>query len=102
MLAAYNLVGVVSNNGNQNNDNNVNRNNINNNNNQNVNEATTDTDTMSMGMIIAPPLPPGRMLNFSRLAEQNKRQKRGTLKIYIIAGLYQKINIRCLKENKAK
>lgn len=66
MLAAYNLIGLVSNNGNQNNDNNINRNNDNNNNNQNVNEATTDTMNMNMGMVILPPLPPGRMLNLTR------------------------------------
>ena len=65
MLAAYNLIGLVSNNGNQNNDNNINRNNDNNNNNQNVNEATTDTENMNMGMVILPPLPPGRMLNLT-------------------------------------
>ena len=76
MLAAYNLVGVVSNNGNQNNDNNINRNNDNNNNNQNVNEATTDTMSMSMGMVIAPPLPPGRMLNIT-LVDPTTREKRG-------------------------
>ena len=80
MLAAYNLVGVVSNNGNQNNDNNINRNNINNNNNQNVNEATTDTMTMSMGMVIAPPLPPGRMLNVS-FVDPTSRQKRGSFHV---------------------
>ena len=67
MLAAYNLIGLVSNNGNQNNDNNINSNNDNNNNNnQNVNEATTDTMNMNMGMVILPPLPPGRMLNLTR------------------------------------
>ena len=66
MLAAYNLIGLVSNNGNQNNDNNINDNNDNNNNNQNVNEATTDTMNMNMGMVILPPLPPGRMLNLTR------------------------------------
>ncbi len=48
LLAAYNLVGVVSNNGNQNNDNNINRNNDNNNNNQQViRTRTTSTKTMT-------------------------------------------------------
>ena len=65
MLAAYNLIGLISNNGNQNNDNNDNNNNDNNNNNQNVNEANTDTAGMNMGMVILPPLPPGRMLNIT-------------------------------------
>ena len=78
MLASFNLVGVVSNNGNQNNNNNINRNNIHNNNNQNVNEATTDTMTMSMGMVIAPPLPPGRMLNIT-MVDPTKRERRGML-----------------------
>ena len=86
MLAAYNLIGLVSNNGNQNNDNNINRNNDNNNNNQNVNEATTDTMNMNMGMVILPPLPPGRMLNLTRgtmlenkllIATTRTRHKRG-------------------------
>ena len=67
MIAGYNLVGLVSNNGNQNNNNNENNNNENNNNNQNVNEATTDTMMGgSTGMIIVPPLPPGRALNLTR------------------------------------
>ena len=66
MLAAYNLIGLVSNNGNQNNNNDINNNNDNNNNNQNVNEATTDTMNMNMGMVMLPPLPPGRMLNLTQ------------------------------------
>ena len=49
MLAAYNLMGLISNNGNQNNNNDINRNNDNNNNNQNVNEANTDTMNMMNG-----------------------------------------------------
>ena len=65
MLAAYNLIGLVSNNGNQNNNNDINNNNDNNNNNQNVNEATTDTVMMNSGMVILPPLPPGRLLNIT-------------------------------------
>ena len=67
MIASYNLVGLISNNGNQNNNNNENNNNENNNNNQNVNEATTDTMMGgSTGMIIVPPLPPGRSLNLTQ------------------------------------
>jgi len=72
MLAAYNLIGLISNNGNQNNDNNDNNNNDNNNNNQNVNEANTDTAGMNMGMVILPPLPPGRMLNITATNTEDK------------------------------
>merc|ERR1719150_448403 len=72
MIAGYNLVGLIANNGNQNNNNNDNNDNINNNNNQNVNEATTDTmGPMSMGTIIVPPLPPGRALNFANNNNNN-------------------------------
>ncbi|XP_023333967.1 ras-related protein RabX [Eurytemora carolleeae] len=62
MIAGFNLVGLISNNGNQNNDNNINRNNDNNNNNQQVNMANTPSEFMTNNMIIAPPLP-GRMLD---------------------------------------
>ena len=71
MLAAYNLIGIVSNNGNQNNDNNENNQNDNNDNNQNVNQATTDTEQNNNGMVVVPPLPPGRQLDIS------DRTKRG-------------------------
>ena len=99
MLAAYNLIGLVSNNGNQNNDNNINRNNDNNNNNQNVNEATTDTMNMNMGMVILPPLPPGRMLNLTRgtmlenklLDTSRTRHKRGFSFLLVIFH-FQKIH----------
>ena len=78
MLAAYNLIGLISNNGNQNNDNNDNNNNDNNNNNQNVNEANTDTAGMNMGMVILPPLPPGRMLNITAMEDKSMMERNRT------------------------
>ena len=76
MLAAYNLIGLVSNNGNMRNNNNINRNNDNNNNNQNINEANTDTMNMNTGSVTLAPLPPGRMLNFDQLNLDNSKHKR--------------------------
>ena len=64
MLAAYNLIGAVTNANQNNNDNNSN--NDNNNNLQNVNEATTDTEGGASGGVNLPPLPPGRMLGRAR------------------------------------
>ena len=55
-----------------------NNNNENNNNNQNVNEGTTDTMQNNMGMVVVPPLPPGRMLNIS-LDQYYHRNKRGLM-----------------------
>ena len=43
-----------------------------------MNEGTTDTMQNNMGMVVVPPLPPGRMLNVS-WEQRHDRDKRGLM-----------------------